>query len=107
MCLQVLARPLWLVPPVMCISPRSTWTNSPNLRKSKFSLNELVKGVMPRSSVNALSDLCSSLLKGGNSASIAAIASGLFPKKQISVIQITTARMVQIEIKWNLITTTW
>ena len=41
------------------------------------------KGVMSRSSVDALSELCSPFLKGGNSAFIAAIASGLFPKTNI------------------------
>jgi len=37
---------------------------------------------MSRSRVEALSELCSSFLKGGNSAFIAAIASDLFPKKE-------------------------
>jgi len=36
-----------------------------------------IKGVMPRSRVNGLSKLCSPFSKGGNSAFIAAIASGL------------------------------
>jgi len=42
----------------------------------------LIKGVMSSSSVDALSELCSPFLKGGNSAFIAAIASGLFPKNE-------------------------
>jgi len=42
------------------------------------------KGVMSRSSVDALSELCSPFLKGGNSAFIAAIVSGLFPKDEYS-----------------------
>jgi len=36
------------------------------------------KGVMTRSIVDGLSELCSPFLKGGNSTFIAAIASGLF-----------------------------
>jgi len=42
----------------------------------------LVKGVMTRSMVEALSKLCSPFLKGGNFAFIAAIASGLFPQTE-------------------------
>jgi len=38
----------------------------------------VVKGVMSRSRVDALSELCSPFLKGGNSVFIAAIVSGLF-----------------------------
>ena len=41
-----------------------------------------VKRVKPRVGVDALSELCSPLLKGGNSAFIAVIASGLFFKYQ-------------------------
>jgi len=41
-----------------------------------------VRGVKPRSMVDALSELCSPFLNGGNSALIAAIASGLFPKSE-------------------------
>ena len=40
-----------------------------------------IKGVMTWSMVDALSELCSPFLKGGNSAFIAAIASGLFVHK--------------------------
>ena len=58
-----------------------------------------IKGVMSRSNVDTLSELCSAFLKGGNAAFIAATASGLFLKNRISVTQITKAR---IEIKWNL-----
>ena len=47
---------------------------------TKISLLPTLKGVMIRSMVDALSGLCSPLLKGGNSAFIAAIASGHFPK---------------------------
>jgi len=36
---------------------------------------------MSLSSIDALSELCSPFLKGGNSTFIAAIASSLFPKK--------------------------
>ena len=38
------------------------------------------KGVMTRPIVDVLSELCSPILKGGNSAFIVAIASGLFPQ---------------------------
>jgi len=65
-----------------------------------------LKGVMTRSVVDALSDLCSPYLKGGNSSFIAAIASGLFTIKRISVTRITTVQIAQIEIKWDLITKT-
>ena len=41
------------------------------------------EGFMSRSSVDALSELCSPFLKGGNFAFIAAIASGLFPRTNI------------------------
>jgi len=41
----------------------------------------MLKGVMTPSMVDALSELCSPFLKGGISAFIAAIASGLFPNK--------------------------
>jgi len=37
---------------------------------------------MTQSMVDALSELCSSFLKGGNSASIAAIVSGLIPQNE-------------------------
>jgi len=37
---------------------------------------------------------------------IAAIASGIFLKKRTSVTKITTARMAQIERKWDLATKT-
>ena len=40
------------------------------------------KRVMPRPMVDALSELCSTFLKGGNSALIAAIAGGLFPRNE-------------------------
>jgi len=40
------------------------------------------KNVMTRSMVDALSELCSPMLKGGNSASIAAMASDLFPQTE-------------------------
>ena len=55
---------------------------------------------------DALSELCSPFLKGGNSTFIAAIASGPFLKKRISVMRITMTRMEQIETKWDLITKT-
>ena len=45
-------------------------------------LFRLVKGVMTRSTVDALSELCFPFLKGGNSAFIAAIASVLFPQNE-------------------------
>ena len=43
-------------------------------------LKDLVKGVMFWSSLETLSELCSPFFKGGNSAFIATIVSGLFPK---------------------------
>jgi len=41
-----------------------------------------VKWVVTRPMVDALSELCSPFLKGGNTAFIAAIASGLFPQNK-------------------------
>jgi len=41
-----------------------------------------LKGVMTRSMVEAFSELCSPFLKGGNSAFITAIASGLVPQTE-------------------------
>jgi len=41
-----------------------------------------LKGVMTRLIVDALSELCSPFLKGGDSAFIAAIASGFFPQTE-------------------------
>jgi len=66
----------------------------------------LIKGVMARSRVDALSELCDPLLKGSNAVFIAAIVSDLFLKKQISVTQTNMARMAQIKRKWDLITKT-
>jgi len=43
---------------------------------------EVLKGVMTRSMVDALSELCSPYLKGGNSVFIGAIAIGLFPQTE-------------------------
>jgi len=43
---------------------------------------ERIKGVMTRSIVDALSELCSPFLKGSNSVFSAAIASGLFPQTE-------------------------
>jgi len=63
-----------------------------------------IKGVMSRSNVDTLSELWSPFIKGGNSAFIPATASGLLKKKRLSVTRITTAQMVQIERKWDLIT---
>jgi len=40
----------------------------------------MVKGVMTRPMVDTLVELCFPFLKGGNSAFIAALASGLFPQ---------------------------
>jgi len=45
-------------------------------------LEPLIKGIMTRLMVDALSELCSPFLKGGNSAFIAGIASGLFPQNE-------------------------
>ena len=42
----------------------------------------LINGVMTRSMVDTLSELCSPFLKGGNSTFIAVIASGLFPQTE-------------------------
>jgi len=61
---------------------------------------------MSRSSVDALSELCSPFLKEGNSAFIAAINEWSFSKRRILVTRITTAQMVQIKRKWDLITKT-
>jgi len=63
-------------------------------------------GVISLSNVDALSELYSPLVKGRNSTFTPAIASGLFPKKRISVTRITTARMAQIGRKWDLSTKT-
>ena len=41
-----------------------------------------LKGVKPRLRLDALAELCSPFLKGGNSAFIIAIANGLFPKSE-------------------------
>jgi len=41
-------------------------------------LEKTLKGVMTRSMVDTLSELCSPFVKGGNSALIAAITSGFF-----------------------------
>jgi len=56
-----------------------------------------------RSKVDTLLQLCSPILKGGNSALIPALAIGLFT---ITITRITTARAAQIEGKWDLITKT-
>jgi len=45
-------------------------------------IRKIIKGVMSRSSVDALLEWCSPVLKGRNSAFIVAIASGLFPQKK-------------------------
>ena len=63
-----------------------------------------IKGVRSRSRVDALSELWYLFLKGGNSTFIAAIASGFIFTVRILVTRITTARMTQIERKWDLIT---
>ena len=53
------------------------------LKEPQFkSIGKQIKGVMTRSIVDALSELCSTFLKGGNSAFIAAIASGLCPQTE-------------------------
>ena len=46
------------------------------------SFESTIKGVMTRSMVDALSDLCSPFVKGGNFAFITAIASSLFPQTE-------------------------
>jgi len=57
------------------------WSNFDKYFQSPtFSLS--LKGVMTRSMVDALSELCSPFVKGGNSEFIAAIASGLFPETE-------------------------
>ena len=63
--------------------------------------SEVIKGIMTRSIVDALSELYSPFLKGDYSAFITATASGPFSTNRISVARITTAQM---EIKWDLIT---
>jgi len=64
----------------------------PSKKWTKISLNEsyfnyvrflFFKGVLSRSMVAALSELCSLFLKGGNYTFIAAKASGLFPQTNI------------------------
>jgi len=47
-----------------------------------FDVIKVLKRVKPQSRVNALSELCSPLLKRGNSAFIAVIASVLFSKSE-------------------------
>jgi len=47
----------------------------------------IFNGVMTRSMVDALSELCSSFLKGGNSTFSAAIASGLFPQTEYRALE--------------------
>ena len=44
--------------------------------------NRVIKGVVTRSMVDALSELCSPFLKGGNSVFIVAIVSSLFPQNE-------------------------
>jgi len=46
-----------------------------------------LKGVMTQSMVDALSELCSPFLKGGNSAFIAAMAGGRFPQTEYRSIE--------------------
>jgi len=57
-------------------SDNSSITNAKTI--TKVNAVGIVKGVMTRSMVAALSEWCSPFLKGGNSAFIAAIASDLF-----------------------------
>jgi len=64
-----------------------------------FTLSEVSVGIMARSAVDAISELCSSFLKGGEPALIASIASGLCIHALLSISRITTAQMAQIEIK--------
>ena len=52
------------------------FTHANNLPRASF------KGVMTRSVVDALSELWSPFLNGGNSAFIAAMASGIFPQSE-------------------------
>ena len=59
---------------------RQTYLNELEQGKSFRYCRTELKGVMTGSMVDALSELCSPFLKGGNSAFIAAIASGLFPQ---------------------------
>jgi len=58
------------------------------------------------SRVDAISELCSLFLKGGHYPFTAAKTSVFSLKKSISVTRMTTARMGQIERKWDLITNT-
>ena len=53
-----------------------------NVLVMELSLMVSVRGVMTRSIVDILSELCSPFLKGGNSAFITAIASSLFPQTE-------------------------
>jgi len=86
----------------MLYSIRETRRNALRPRALWFKL----KGVMTLSIVDVLSELCSPFLKGGNSAFITTIASGVFPQNRISVTRITTAQLSQTEIKWDLFTKT-
>jgi len=52
------------------------------VRETFHNVVESFEGVMTRSIVDALSELCSPFLKGGNSTFIAAIASRLFPQTE-------------------------
>ena len=58
------------------------WTNYKNICKgiSVFGYTKMIKGVMTRSMIDALSESCSLFLKGGNFVFFAVIASGLFPQ---------------------------
>ena len=57
------------------------------MRKIDMQIHEtgsssMLKGAMTRLMVDAFSELCFPFLKGGNSAFITAIASGLFPQTE-------------------------
>ena len=60
---------------------RVLWPHSINF-PVWFTVCGVVRGVMTRSMVDTLSELCSPVLKVGSSAFIAAIASSLFPQKE-------------------------
>jgi len=63
-----------------CTAVHHNNKNNNNNNSNNYSIN--IKGVMTRSIVDALAELCSLFLKGGNSAFIAVIASGLFSQTE-------------------------
>ena len=59
-----------------------SYTGQQASERSRLCRLMIFKGVMTRSNVDVISELCTPFLKGGNSIFIAAIASGLFPQNK-------------------------